>query len=500
MANEEQLSILRQGVDVWNKWRMENPTVYVDLSQADLTEVNLENVNLNEAVLYKTYFSGSCLRNANIANAILNKASFDNVDLHKANLKRSKLFDTRFYHANLQGSDLSFTQGENVLFMEAKIQAADLSYASLSKTNLAMANLNDAKLIETNLKYSSLDHARLKGANLNEAKLINSTFKQANLYQANLVGADLRMADLYLAYLREVNFTKAKLCDANLSEANLTGAILSKANLNGANFSKADLSEAHLDKTQLVNTNFFKTRVDKVNISNSRIYGVNVWDLKGEFVEQKQLIVTPSGKSVVTVDNIKIAQFVYLLLNNKEIRDVLNVLTSKSVLILGRFTIQKRKKILDAIRNKLREYDLLPIVFDFDRPNDKDFTETIKTLAGLSYFVIADVTNPKSSPLELQATVPDYQIPFVPIIQEGENPFAMMVDLQKKYNWVLNTVSYDSEETLMKILKPLIIDPAMKKRQELRLIKAQEPEVISGKDFLAKGKIDDRKKKKKSPK
>jgi 3-deoxy-D-arabino-heptulosonate 7-phosphate (DAHP) synthase class II len=60
----------------------------------------------------------------------------------------------------------------------------------------------------------------------------------------------------------------------------------------------------------------------------------------------------------------------------------------------------------------------------------------------------------------------------------------MMVDLQKKYNWVLNTVSYDSEQTLMRVLKPLIIDPAMNKRNELRRIKAQIPEVISGKDFL----------------
>ena len=189
----------------------------------------------------------------------------------------------------------------------------------------------------------------------------------------------------------------------------------------------------------------------------------------------------------ITVDNIKIAQFIYLILNNAEIRDVLNILTSKSVLILGRFSPPERKLILDALRNRLREYDLLPIVFDFDRPTDRDFTETIKTLAGLSYFVIADVTNPKSSPLELQATVPDYQIPFVPIIQEGESSFAMMVDLQKKYSWVLNTVTYDSLETLVKVLKPLIIDPAMKKRQELRIIKSQEPEIISAKDFLAKG-------------
>ena len=34
--------------------------------------------------------------------------------------------------------------------------------------------------------------------------------------------------------------------------------------------------------------------------------------------------------------------------------------------------------------------------------------------------MIADVTDPKSSLFELQAAVPDYQIPFVPIIQKGE--------------------------------------------------------------------------------
>lgn len=52
---------------------------------------------------------------------------------------------------------------------------------------------------------------------------------------------------------------------------------------------------------------------------------------------------------------------------------MINTLTSKTVLILGRFSIPERKAILDALRNKLREYDLLPIVFDLDRPIDKDF-------------------------------------------------------------------------------------------------------------------------------
>jgi uncharacterized protein YjbI with pentapeptide repeats len=310
---------------------------------------------------------------------------------------------------------------------------------------------------------------------------------RADLRNANLANARLNEANLNYAKLKGANLSKANLKRADLTMANLADACCTETNFRGANLRKSDLRRADLTRANLKEAILVRTLVDKAKLSGSFVYQTNVWDLEGEFEEQNDLVITPDGVPAITVDNVKVAQFVYLILNNEEIRDAINILTSKAVLILGRFAIPERKKILDSLKNKLREYNLLPIVFDFDRPTDKDFTETIKTLAGLSYFVIADATNPKSSPLELQATVPDYQIPFVPIIQEGEHPFAMMVDLQKKYNWVLKTVTYDSMETLMKVLKPLIVDPAMKKRQELRLIKAQEPEIISAKDFLAKG-------------
>jgi hypothetical protein len=363
MANKEQLAILKQGVEVWNAWREENPDIEIDLSQAHLRKANLRSANLREA-------------------------------------------------------DLSNT------------------------------NLSQAELLESTLK-----HADLHGANLNEADLHG-----ADLSWANLSGADL--------------------VEANFSDANLSGADLMRANLSRANLTKASLGRASL----------VGAVIDKAKLSGSNIYGVNVWDLEGEFEDQRDLVITHAGQPIITVDNIKVAQFIYLILSNEEIRDAINTLTSKSVLILGRFALPDRKAILDALRNKLREYNLLPIVFDFDRPTDKDFTETIRTLASLSYFVIADITNPKSSPLELEATVPDYQIPFVPIIQEGEQPFAMMVDLQKKYDWVLDTLSYDSIETLLNVLKPAIIDLAIEKHNELRLIKAREPKIRSAKDFLNKGK------------
>jgi uncharacterized protein YjbI with pentapeptide repeats len=390
MANEEQLSILKQGVAVWNKWREENPLLE---------------------------FGGIDLKGANLSKATLRGVNFSSAHLEEAILSEASLVGANFFGAHLE-----------------------------------RARLNDAYLV---------------GANLSYADLFQSNFWEAFLDEADLSGADLREA-----YFKGARLINAKLRWADLSGIELSGAVLREADLTGVDLTRA----------VLVGTN-----VDKTKISGSRVYGVSVWDLDGVIEEQKDLIITNKNEAEITVDNIEVAQFIYLILHNEKIRDVINTLTSKSVLILGRFALPDRKAVLDALKEKLREYDLLPIVFDFDRPIDKDLTETIKTLAGLSYFVIADVTNPKSSPLELQATVPDYQIPFVPIIQEGESPFAMMVDLQKKYDWVLNTVSYDSQETLMKILKPLIIDPAMKKRQELRLIKAQQPEIISAKDFLAKG-------------
>ena len=49
----------------------------------------------------------------------------------------------------------------------------------------------------------------------------------------------------------------------------------------------------------------------------------------------------------ITSDNLEIAQFLYLLLNNRKIRDVSDTITSKVVLILGRFS-DERKAVLDA--------------------------------------------------------------------------------------------------------------------------------------------------------
>jgi uncharacterized protein YjbI with pentapeptide repeats len=444
MANEEHLKILKQGVEQWNKWRLENAI-------------------------------GPDLGNTNLSGAFLNGA-----DLSGAELTGVDLSDARLGHANLSGAHLNRAYLRRAYLSGANLSGANLSDANLSDANLSGANLSKAELFEADLRGAYLLGADLRGANLSKAKLGGATPIRANLSGAHLTGADLRGARLFEADLSDADLVGAELIGAELISAKLGGAHLSGANLSdadlqGANLTGADLTDADLSRTGLVETDF-----TNATITGCRTYGASAWNVTLVGTVQDNLVISKQGEPIVTVDNLEVGQFIYLMLNNTKIRDVINTITSKGVLILGRFSDPQRKSVLDGLREKLREYDLLPMVFDFDRPTDKDYTETVQTLAGMSMFVIADLTNPKSTPLELEATVKQSKIPYIPIIDISvdPHPFAMLVDLQKSFHWVLPTLNYESKEDLLddENLKTYVIDRAVAKREELRKAKNQEPE------------------------
>jgi hypothetical protein len=300
--------------------------------------------------------------------------------------------------------------------------------------------------------------------NLTKANLTEANLTEAELYRVDLIGTRLSGANISMACLNGADLTKA-----NLSMADLNGADLVCAGLIGANLTGANLSGANLARAVLV-----EACVASALLTGCNIYGVSAWNVKlSETTKQQDLLITAPDEPEVTVDNIEVAQFVYLLLHNEKIRDVIDTVGRKGVLLLGRFT-EGRIAVLERLREALRERGYLPIVFNFDKPETKDFTETVRLLAGLSKFVIADITNPKSAPLELQATVPEIMVPFRPIIEEGEKPFAMLQDLWIKHReWVFEPIHYSSVDALMASLDEKIIRPAEARFVELLARKAE---------------------------
>jgi hypothetical protein len=181
------------------------------------------------------------------------------------------------------------------------------------------------------------------------------------------------------------------------------------------------------------------------------------------------LVITTVGEPEITVDNIEVAQFIYLLLHNQKVRDVIDTIGKKAVLILGRFT-PERKAVLDALRDELRKRDYLPILFDFDKPASKDLTGTVQTLANMARFVFADLTDPSSVPHELAMVVPGTVVPVQPVLLEGQPEYAMFVDLKRRYHWVLEPYRYASPERLIADLGERVIGPAEGKAQALRAV------------------------------
>jgi hypothetical protein len=100
---------------------------------------------------------------------------------------------------------------------------------------------------------------------------------------------------------------------------------------------------------------------------------------------------------------------------------------------------------------------------------NRNLTETIMTLVGLSRFVIVDLSG-RSVPNELRSTVPHFKIPFVPIIEESrkKDVNSMFSDFLED-DWVLPLVTFTNRENLMELLPTMIIEAAERKCVERQI-------------------------------
>jgi len=86
MANAEQVAQLKRSISEWNRWRITNPDVMIDLRDADLRNARLSDANLNNAHLSRATLRGADLRRADLRGATLTGADLTGAHLEDANL------------------------------------------------------------------------------------------------------------------------------------------------------------------------------------------------------------------------------------------------------------------------------------------------------------------------------------------------------------------------------------------------------------------------------
>jgi uncharacterized protein YjbI with pentapeptide repeats len=279
----------------------------------------------------------------------------------------------------------------------------------------------------------------------------------------NFGGMDLSNARIHKAFAEGLNLREAIFDGTQFEEGDFSRADFSGATFRNTKFNKTILTDANFNGTTFINCN-----LNRVNLTNAQfcvkeiretvVYGISSWDLHTcPEMKQSKLVIEKTyelysdlvnrGHVPLMVDDIELAQFIHYLTDHKKMRNMINVFNSRGVLLLGKFKdggIGRLYKLHDW----LSDNEYMPMMFDFERPDNLDLTETIVTMAGLSKFIIADLSG-ASVPQELYAISITFKKPIIAYSTDGG--YSMFSDIKRRNPNVVHIQVGIDEELIDKI-------------------------------------------------
>jgi hypothetical protein len=175
MANPEHLAILKQGVEAWNRWRVER----ID-SNPELFEENVDPIDLSFADL-----QGADLSHFNLGGVLFTAAN-----LCWANLNHTYLFEADVGAANLTS---------------ANMDSANLEDAYVGSTVFADIDLSNVKGLET-IRHGSPSTIGIDTIYKSKGKIPHVFLRRAGVpenfitYMASLVGTGIEFCSLFISY------------------------------------------------------------------------------------------------------------------------------------------------------------------------------------------------------------------------------------------------------------------------------------------------------------
>jgi uncharacterized protein YjbI with pentapeptide repeats len=298
--------------------------------------------------------------------------------------------------------------------------------------------------------YSSpnRDGLEVKGRNVYDFSGIH--LKDVMIHNAFAEGLNIQKSVFEDVYFDDGDFSRANFCNCQFINTKFNKTIFTDANFNGATFINCNLNRVNLTNAK------FQVK----EIKETVIYGISAWDIEiSEDSIQSKLVIEKTyslyseiiaeGRIPLMVDNIELAQFIYYLSNHKKLRDTINILNNRGVLLLGKFKDGGLERLY-KLRDWFSDQNYLPMIFDFDRPSSLDYTETIVTLSGLSKLVVADLSG-DSVPQELHAILTNFVKPV--IVYHDKVAYSMLKDLKRK-NKYFHDIKFDGTEKNLLTLLP----------------------------------------------
>lgn len=239
MANPEHVEILKQGVEVWNKWREDQPTIFgiekiaikgldltganfqgcfftdcafakcnlskanlsnAGLDECDLFDVNMEEVSFLETKLSSCWFVRGKGESADFYNAQLSNVEFLDCNLHRAN----------FMNAKLEGVGYKDCKLDEIILFDADLKGVKIEGCSLARGEFDFSKSSDIVCRSSNLSGAMFDQARLEDGLFMAVVMKNASLKESELVKCKLFGVDLLLSDFRWCNLEETNLSGIK--------------------------------------------------------------------------------------------------------------------------------------------------------------------------------------------------------------------------------------------------------------------------------------------------
>ena len=182
MANQEHLDILKQGVEIWNKWRKEHPDVEPDLSFGVFIRNDLSRTNFKSTLLHRATFTGEAPLGNDFLKGdfLMAQESLCNIDLSGANLRGAY-----FYQTILDEADFSYASVAQTIFRNIDLR----QLKGLDKIRFSLPSSIDIDTIYCS--HGNIPEVFLKGAGLDDTFIT---------YIRSLVGKAIEYYSCFISY------------------------------------------------------------------------------------------------------------------------------------------------------------------------------------------------------------------------------------------------------------------------------------------------------------
>lgn len=178
---------------------------YIDFSQQLLSQFNNRYphaINMKSVFIIDQEFSDeNRLSQLDLSNSII-----QNVNFHKSNLKSSN-----FKNAKLNGVAFISSNLEHVSFMDASLSDINMTFTNCGMCAFILCAMENITAPDTDFHNSSFDGTKLNNIDFKNSNLSGVDFQNTSIINADFRKAKLNNIDFRGAFLHKINFREAEL-------------------------------------------------------------------------------------------------------------------------------------------------------------------------------------------------------------------------------------------------------------------------------------------------